>query len=92
MPLDLQNLWKGNPSCRQNPTPLGVTGNLVPSSFNFVRREMTLALAGSVEGYEVCQLSICVLLLLFSLFFRGDPALTNVVARSELECVVSVGK
>lgn len=45
---------------RTGPTPMYVTGNLVPLSFNFILGEMTLTLAGTVKGYEVCLLSICV--------------------------------
>lgn len=41
-------------------TSILVTGNLVPLSFNFIFGEMTLTLADTVEGYEVCLLSICV--------------------------------
>lgn len=64
------------------PSPLGITGNFVPSSFNFIHREMMLMLSGSVEGYEVS-------LLVFYYFYsvsssEGDPALTNVLTRSEL--------
>lgn len=35
---------------RTDPTPICVTGNLVPLSFNSIVGEMTLILTGKVEG------------------------------------------
>lgn len=76
---------------RTDPAPIYVTGNLVPLSFNFIFGEMTLTLAGTVEGYEVCLLSICVWLHVFGVLFRGI-LLSPKWLQDQLQWVISAGR